>query len=158
MSYWRPCASVTFSNRKALRWLSGKPRNCSRTSGCSSVSLLIGTVTRTSLPACSSPSTYCPSVGQYDAVIAPSPFFVAESSRIHDELRCRRQGVRFAGTTGGDAARRFFGDAGELERDEFRFAPPLNKLRRPRFRAGLSGKIRHSTAPVGRGSCAAEAL
>src|SRR5215467_65352 len=76
MSNLRPCASVTFSNRKALRWLSGNPRNCSRTSGCSSVSLLIGTVTRTSLPACSSPSTYLPRVGQYDAVIANVPVFV----------------------------------------------------------------------------------
>src|SRR3954471_9562899 len=68
MSYLRPRASTTFSNRNALRWLSGSPRNCSRTSGCSSVSLLIGVVTRTSLPACSRPATYLPSVGQYEAI------------------------------------------------------------------------------------------
>src|SRR5262249_39071455 len=68
MAYLRPFASVTFSNRNALRWDSGSPRNCRRTSGCSSVSLLIGTVTRTSLPAFSSPSTYWPSVGQYDVI------------------------------------------------------------------------------------------
>src|SRR5882757_6711163 len=68
MSYLRPRESITFSNRKALRWLSGSPRNCSRTSGCNSVSLLIGMVTRMSLPACSRPSTYLPSEGQYDAI------------------------------------------------------------------------------------------
>src|SRR5438445_9996199 len=68
MSYLRPRASTTFSNRKALRARSGSPRNCSRTNGCSSVSLLIGVVTRTSLPACSRPSTYLPSDGQYDGI------------------------------------------------------------------------------------------
>ncbi len=55
MSYLRPLLSTTFSNRKALRAVSGNPRNCKRTSGCSSVSLLIGLVTRISLPARSSP-------------------------------------------------------------------------------------------------------
>jgi hypothetical protein len=57
MSYLRPRLSMTFSNKKALRWLSGSPRNCSRTSGCISVSLFTGIVTRTSFPALSSPST-----------------------------------------------------------------------------------------------------
>src|SRR3954452_4937214 len=68
MSDLRPRLSTTFSNRKARRWFSGSPRNCKRTSGCSSVSLLIGAVTRTSLPALSRPSTYLPSVGQYEAI------------------------------------------------------------------------------------------
>src|SRR4051812_22413576 len=68
MSYLCPRLSTTFSNRNALRWLSGNPRNCSRTSGCSSVSLLIGVVTRRSLPARSRPSTYLPSVDQYEAI------------------------------------------------------------------------------------------
>src|SRR3954467_12336720 len=68
MSYLCPRLSITFSNKNALRWFSGSPRNCKRTSGCSSVSLLIGVVTRTSLPALSRPSTYLPSVGQYEAI------------------------------------------------------------------------------------------
>src|SRR5688500_5003238 len=44
-----PRALVTFSNRKPLRWSCCRPRNCQRTSGISSVSLLIGTVMRVSL-------------------------------------------------------------------------------------------------------------
>jgi hypothetical protein len=39
MSYDRPCASATFSNRKAFLSFSSSPRNCSRTRGWSSVSL-----------------------------------------------------------------------------------------------------------------------
>ena len=43
MSYLRPLLSVTLVNRKALRSFSAMPpRNCQRTSGCISVSLLIG--------------------------------------------------------------------------------------------------------------------
>src|ERR1051325_5246412 len=55
MSYLRPWLSVTLVKRKALRSFSGMPpRNCQRTSGCISVSLLIGRVTRTRSPAASS--------------------------------------------------------------------------------------------------------
>src|SRR3954468_16550477 len=43
-----PRALVTFSNRKPVRCSSFNPRNCHRTSGISSVSLLIGMVTRRS--------------------------------------------------------------------------------------------------------------
>src|SRR3954452_5787201 len=85
MSYLCPRPSTTFSNRNALRWLSGNPRNCSRTSGCSSVSLLIGVVTRTSLPARSRPSTYLPSVGQYEA-IKPSQVAGARRRRRANKL------------------------------------------------------------------------
>src|SRR6185312_517847 len=46
----RPLASTTFSNRKPLRSASGRPRNCQRTSGISSVSLLITREMRRSLP------------------------------------------------------------------------------------------------------------
>src|SRR5262245_28671902 len=45
-----PRALVTFSNRNPVRCSSDSPRNCQRTSGISSVSLLIGMVTRVSLP------------------------------------------------------------------------------------------------------------
>src|SRR5262249_45759229 len=98
MSYLRPRASTTFSNRNALRWLSGRPRNCRRTSGCSSVSLLIGTVTRTSLPARSSASTYWPSVGQYDAIkFSPQVYvlstFACDGFHLGDDRRRRRDDV-----------------------------------------------------------------
>src|SRR6476661_4730712 len=43
-----PRALVTFSNRKPVRCSSFSPRNCQRTSGINSVSLLIGIVTRRS--------------------------------------------------------------------------------------------------------------
>ena len=46
ISYFRPLASVTFSNNHALRSSSDKPRYCQRTSGCSSVSLLMTLVMR----------------------------------------------------------------------------------------------------------------
>src|SRR4051812_6715896 len=54
LSYLRPFESTTFSKRNALRSASLSPRNCQRTSGCSSVSLLISRRTRTSLPLASS--------------------------------------------------------------------------------------------------------
>src|SRR6478609_9756914 len=55
MSYLRPLESVTLVNRKALRSFSAMPpRNCQRTSGCISVSLLIGRSTVMSSPAASS--------------------------------------------------------------------------------------------------------
>src|SRR3954468_17650845 len=55
MSYLRPLLSVTLVNRNALRSFSAMPpRNCQRTSGCISVSLLIDRSTRTSKPAASS--------------------------------------------------------------------------------------------------------
>src|SRR3984957_19577228 len=55
MSYLRPFESTTLVKRKARRLSSGtRPWNCQRTSGCSSVSLLIGRSTRTSKPLASS--------------------------------------------------------------------------------------------------------
>src|SRR4051812_44550106 len=55
MSYLRPLLSMTLLKRKALRSFSAMPpRNCQRTSGCSSVSLLIGRSTVISSPAWSS--------------------------------------------------------------------------------------------------------
>src|SRR5229473_6281998 len=55
MSYLRPLLSVTLVNRKALRSFSAMPpRNCQRTSGCISVSLLIARSTRMRSPAASS--------------------------------------------------------------------------------------------------------
>jgi hypothetical protein len=49
--------SVTLVNTNALRSFSGiPPRNCQRTSGCSSVSLLIGRSTCTRSPAAPAPS------------------------------------------------------------------------------------------------------
>src|SRR5580700_10237491 len=54
MSYLRPLASVTLVNTKARRFSSGTPpTNCQRTSGCSSVSLLIGVSMRVTRPAAS---------------------------------------------------------------------------------------------------------
>src|SRR3954466_3443606 len=54
MSYLRPLLSVTLENRNALRSFSAMPpRNCQRTSGCISVSLLIARCTRMSSPALS---------------------------------------------------------------------------------------------------------
>src|SRR6266404_8106131 len=55
MSYLRPLLSVTLVKRNALRSFSAMPpRNCQRTSGCISVSLFIGRVTRMRSPAASS--------------------------------------------------------------------------------------------------------
>src|SRR5690348_4033995 len=55
MSYLRPLPSVTLVKRKALRSFSAMPpRNCQRTSGCISVSLLIARSTRMRRPASSS--------------------------------------------------------------------------------------------------------
>src|SRR5438270_10128841 len=55
MSYLRPLLSTTLVKRNALRSFSAMPpRNCQRTSGCISVSLFIGRVTRMSSPAASS--------------------------------------------------------------------------------------------------------
>src|ERR1700722_1315991 len=55
MSYLRFLLSTTLVNRKALRSFSSMPpRNCQRTSGCISVSLLMGRSTVTSRPALSS--------------------------------------------------------------------------------------------------------
>src|SRR5205085_5782555 len=57
MSYLRPLLSVTLVKRKALRSFSAMPpRNCQRTSGCISVSLLIARSTRIRRPASSSAS------------------------------------------------------------------------------------------------------
>src|SRR2546423_14702861 len=54
MSYLRPLLSTTLVNRNAfLSRSSMPPRNCQRTSGCISVSLLIGRSTRISSPALS---------------------------------------------------------------------------------------------------------
>src|SRR3954471_19942270 len=54
MSYFLPLLSVTLRKRKALRSFSAMPpRNCQRTSGCISVSLLIGRSTVISKPAAS---------------------------------------------------------------------------------------------------------
>src|SRR5262249_13996436 len=114
MSYLRPFASTTFSNRNALRWLSGRPRNCRRTSGCSSVSLLIGTVTRTSLPARSSASTYWPSVGQYDAINFLLTFRVL-SALIGDRFQLGHDGRRRRHDVGDDPRHRFPGLRIEVE-------------------------------------------
>src|SRR5438477_11948175 len=116
MSYLRPRESTTFSNRKAWRWRSGRPRNCSRTSGCSSVSLLIGIVTRTSLPARSRPSTYLPSVGQYDPIrLSPSlPAFV------DDGFHCCDDRFRRAHDVGNDARYRLARLRIEIEVQTFR--------------------------------------
>src|SRR4029079_14160457 len=55
MSYLRPLLSTTFLKRKALRSFSAMPpRNCHRTKGCISVSLLIARSTVMSRPAFSS--------------------------------------------------------------------------------------------------------
>src|SRR5580765_6225830 len=57
MSYLRPLLSVTWLNRNALRSFSAMPpRNCQRTSGCISVSLLMARWTRISSPALSNAS------------------------------------------------------------------------------------------------------
>src|SRR5690348_848644 len=57
MSYLRPLLSVTLEKRNAFRSFSAMPpRNCQRTSGCISVSLLIARGTRISRPALSSAS------------------------------------------------------------------------------------------------------
>src|SRR3954471_15145706 len=54
MSYFLPLLSVTLRKRKALRSFSAMPpRNCQRTSGCISVSLLIGRSTVIRRPAAS---------------------------------------------------------------------------------------------------------
>src|SRR5580693_2323849 len=54
MSYLRPLTSVTLVKTKARRLSSGTPpTNCQRTSGCSSVSLLIGVSMRVTRPAAS---------------------------------------------------------------------------------------------------------
>src|SRR5262245_21048028 len=72
MSYFLPFESTTFLKRNALRSRSAMPpRNCQRTSGCISVSLLIARSTVTSSPAfssarrCSCRSAYFLSMGLF---------------------------------------------------------------------------------------------
>src|SRR5262245_35837897 len=81
ISNLRPSAPTTLVNRKARRLSSGRPpANCQRTSGCSSVSLLIGRSTRTTRPCASSVAKCCwKSVGG-PAVTPVAPAFLGASS------------------------------------------------------------------------------
>src|SRR5690349_17946579 len=97
MSYLRPLLSITFVNRNALRSFSAMPpRNCQRTSGCISVSLLIGRSTRMRSPAsssafrCSCRSRYARSLMSLhrDVVFAnqTAPFFLLRLDEFAERL------------------------------------------------------------------------
>src|SRR5215831_3675888 len=88
MSYRRPLESVTWVKRNARRSGSGiPPRNCQRTSGCSSVSLFMGRSTRSSSPCASNLSRWVwkSRLGVTTACAYPSRLMGPLSPEIDDD-------------------------------------------------------------------------